>query len=409
MSRVNYRIPLYMVILMNILGFLLIFISNDFQVNVLYVGLGFMALFVLVYTVLILCRMGDKFLIMIVSMLTTISILMLCRIELEIGVKQIVWIALGCIVFFIAYVFYYKLRFLDKIWLLYALVGTGLFVMTLVLGKEINGSKNWIEIGGMSFQPSEFTKIIYILFLACYYSKSWETNFLRMSPTLITGLVSYAYIGFLALQRDWGTILVMFMIYMFLMYVYESKRRLLGFNIIMVIVVGILGYLTMNHIRVRVNVWLDPWADPSNTGYQITQGLYGIASGGYFGTGLGNGSLRNIPEIQNDFIFSAICVEMGVFGGAAVILLFFLLSYRCFKITINTTNAFNKVVGLGISVMFSLQTFIIIGGVINLIPLTGITVPFVSSGGSSVVASFAALGIMQAISAVEERKGEDYE
>ena len=201
----------------------------------------------------------------------------------------------------------------------------------------------------------------------------------------------------------------MFMIYMFLMYVYESKRRLLGFNILMVIVVGVLGYLTMNHIRVRVNVWLDPWADPSNTGYQITQGLYGIASGGYFGTGLGNGSLQNIPEIQNDFIFSAICVEMGVFGGAAVILLFFLLSYRCFKITINTTNAFNKVVGLGISVMFSLQTFIIIGGVINLIPLTGITVPFVSSGGSSVVASFAALGIMQAISAVEERKGEDYE
>ena len=160
MSRVNYRIPLYMVILMNILGFLLIFFSNDFQVNVLYVGLGFMALFILVYTVLILCRMGDKFLIMIVSMLTTISILMLCRIDLEIGVKQIVWIALGCIVFFIAYVFYYKLRFLDKIWLLYALVGTGLFVMTLVLGKEINGSKNWIEIGGMSFQPSEFTKII---------------------------------------------------------------------------------------------------------------------------------------------------------------------------------------------------------------------------------------------------------
>ena len=106
MGRVNYRIPLYMVILMNILGFLLIFISNDFQVNVLYVGLGFMALFILVYTVLILCRMGDKFLIMIVSMLTTISILMLCRIELEIGVKQIIWIALGCIVFFIAYVLY---------------------------------------------------------------------------------------------------------------------------------------------------------------------------------------------------------------------------------------------------------------------------------------------------------------
>ena len=120
---------------------------------------------------------------------------------------------------------------------------------------------------------------------------------------------------------------------------------------------------------------------------------------------MGNGSPDYIPEVHTDFIFSAICEEMGVFGGAAVIILFFLIAYRCFKITLNTSNSYNKAVGLGITLMFAFQTFIIIGGVIKFIPLTGITLPFVSYGGTSVVISFASLGIMQAISALEARKG----
>ncbi|MBO5955594.1 MAG: FtsW/RodA/SpoVE family cell cycle protein, partial [Clostridia bacterium] len=178
----------------------------------------------------------------------------------------------------------------------------------------------------------------------------------------------------------------------------------LFFNVMSALLVGFLGYKFLYHIQVRVGVWLDPWADVSNKGYQIAQSLFAIASGGYFGRGLGNGSPYYIPEVHTDFIFSAICEELGVFGGAAVIILFFLLSYRCFKITLNTENLYNKAVGLGLTLMFALQTFIIIGGVIKFIPLTGITVPFVSYGGTSIVVSFASLGIMQAISAIEDRK-----
>jgi len=169
--------------------------------------------------------------------------------------------------------------------------------------------------------------------------------------------------------------------------------------------VGLLGLKFLYHIQVRVKVWLDPWSDIADKGWQIAQSLFAIASGGYFGRGLGNGSPTYIPEVHTDFIFAAICEEMGVFGGAAVIILFFLLSYRCFKITLKTKNEYNKAVALGLTLMFALQTFIIIGGVIKFIPLTGITVPFVSYGGTSIVVSFASLGIMQAVSAREERRG----
>ena len=277
--------------------------------------------------------------------------------------------------------------------------------MTLALGKTVNGSRNWIDLGPIAFQPSEIIKILYIMFLACKYSGSFNKPFLKASPTLMTGGVTYLYILFLVLQRDWGTILVVFLIFIFMIYVYEEQKWFLRANIAAAAVVGVLGYLFLYHIQVRVGVWLDPWEDVSNKGYQIAQSLFAIASGGYFGRGLGNGAPDYIPEVHTDFIFSAICEEMGVFGGAAIIILYFLFTYRCFKIALNTQDSYNKAVGLGLTLMFSVQTFIIIGGVIKFIPLTGITLPFVSYGGTSIVVSFASLGIMQAISALETRKG----
>lgn len=405
MSKANYRLPAYLLVIMNVLGFLLLYMANDYKVNVLYVGLGMLGMFILIYSILVLCRMGDKFLVLLASMLMTVGVLMLCRLDIVMGARQIVWIGLGGIVFFAAYCIYYNIRFWHRMWFLYAALGVALFVITLVFGKTVNGSRNWIDLGVIAFQPSEIIKILYIMFLACHYSESWNKPFFKISPMFMTGIVTYVYILFLVLQRDWGTILVVFSIFIFMIYVYEKNRWFLIANIGAASVVALLGYKFLYHIQVRVGVWLDPWSDVSDKGYQIAQSLFAIASGGYFGRGLGNGSPGYIPEVHTDFIFSAICEEMGVFGGAAVIILFFLLAYRCFKITINTQDPYNKAVGLGLTLMFALQTFIIIGGVIKFIPLTGITVPFVSYGGTSIVVSFASLGIMQAISARDDRKG----
>ena len=159
----------------------------------------------------------------------------------------------------------------------------------------------------------------------------------------------------------------------------------------------------MNHIQIRVHTWLDPWADVAGSGYQIYQSLFAIASGGFFGTGLGQGRPGYIPEVHSDFIFSAICEELGLFGGFAIILLFFIFTYRGIKIALKLPDGFDKCVATGITVMFGIQTFIIIGGVIKMIPLTGITLPFISYGGSSLLSSFISLGILQAISAKESK------
>lgn len=403
--KANYKLPAYLMIAMSVFGFLLLCAANEWQANILYVGLGFLGLFVLIYSILVICSMGDKFLVLIAFMLMTLGVLMLCRLDIVMGARQIVWIGVGAIVFFVTYCIFYKIRFWNRLWFIYAISGTALFIITLVLGKTVNGSRNWIDLGPIAFQPSEIIKILYIMFLACKYSGSFNKPFFKVSPTLMTGIVTYLYILFLVLQRDWGTILVVFLIFIFMIYVYEEQKWFLWANIAAAAGVAVLGYLFLYHIQVRVGVWLDPWEDVSNKGYQIAQSLFAIASGGYFGRGLGNGTPDYIPEVHTDFIFSAICEEMGVFGGAAIIILYFLFTYRCFKIALNTQNSYSKAVGLGLTLMFSVQTFIIIGGVIKFIPLTGITLPFVSYGGTSIVVSFASLGIMQAISALETRKG----
>ena len=162
---------------------------------------------------------------------------------------------------------------------------------------------------------------------------------------------------------------------------------------------GLGGVIFVNHVRVRVDAWLNPWADIAGKGYQITQSLFAIGSGGFFGTGLGLGRPDLIPEVSTDFIFSAICEEMGILGGVSVVLLYFILAYRGFKIALYATDYFAKVLALGLTLIFGFQTFIIIGGVIKLIPLTGITLPFISYGGSSLSINFIALGVLQALSA----------
>lgn len=400
----NYKRPAFLLILMNLLGFGLLYVGGGYNINIIYIGGGLLGLFILMYSIIILCRMGDKFIVPMACMLITMGVILLCRINIaKYGVKQIVWVAVGIAAFFIAYAVYYNFPKWDRLWYVYAAVGTLLFMTTLVFGTRINGSKNWLNIGSFVFQPSEVTKILYVMFLSCYFSKAWTKPIGKIKPKLITLLVTYMFIGFLVLQRDWGTILVLFSIYIFMIYVYDEDYKFLLFNVASASITAILGYKFLHHIQVRVNTWLNPWADISNTGYQITQSLFAIASGGYFGRGIGNGSPTYIPEVQTDFIFAAVCEEMGVFGGAAIIILFFLISYRCFKIAISTKDPFDKALTFGLTIMFAMQTFIIVGGVTKMIPLTGITLPFVSYGGTSIVVSLGSLGIIQAVSAKDER------
>lgn len=399
--------PIIMLLMANIIGFSLLFLyKQPYDYRILIVGLSISIACILSYTLLKYFSLGDEYLFLTISMLSSIGVIMLYRLNQELGLKQIIWLLFGILLFFAAYFIYSKIAFWNRLMYFYFSVAMILFLSTLLLGKNIKGATNWIVIAGHSIQPAEFIKILFIFFIASYYTHPESIKpinirifkkYITIKSQYIFMVLSYIFMGFLVLQKEWGTALLFFLIYFALLYSFERSKTVLLVNTLPAIIGGIGGYLLVYHIKVRIETWLNPWKDITNKGYQITQSLFAIGAGDFFGRGIGLGNPEFIPEVHTDFIFSAICEEMGILGGVAVVLLFFLLTYRGFKIALKTKDVFNQIIALGITVMFGFQTFIIIGGVIKLIPLTGITLPLISYGGSSLVASFIALGILQAI------------
>lgn len=403
--------PLLYIILLNFIGAALISISyGAFNPEALLLTGAICLVSIVSYLVVTIADLGDPYLFLIISVLGSVGGIMQLRIKSSYGIRQLKWFLVGTACYFIAMLLYMLLsRLLPRLMPLYFGLSVVLYAATLVFGTTSHGSRNWIIIGSLSIQPSELIKIFFVLTLAAVFTapipkKISEKTKIRPNAVrlLSASAITLINIGFLLLQREWGTMLLFFAAYFFFIYVYGASKGYLLLNAVAAIGVGAIGVTKMSHIKTRVDTWLNPFADASGTGYQITQSLFAIGEGGFGGRGIGAGSVYFIPEVHSDFIFSAICEEMGILGGLAIVMLYFVLVYRGFKIALSCTNKFNKAVAFGISFMLGLQTFIIIGGVTKMIPLTGITLPFVSYGGSSMLTTFASCGILQAISAVKE-------
>jgi len=280
---------------------------------------------------------------------------------------------------------------------LYIILPYILFIITFVYGSRRGGAINWVEIEGFTFQPAEITKLVLVFILATYYSNMEKWKQIKYSSYYLMGIV-YSFILLLFLQRDLGTAVIFYLIFIIIQFIYEEDRKLILYNIGLFSIAGILGYSMFSHVKIRFQSWLDPWKYIERQGYQITQSLFAIAEGGFFGRGLGLGHPDFIPVVYTDFIFSAICEEMGIFTGIGIIMLFMIFVYRGFKIAIAQEEKFYKILALGISALFGVQSFVILAGVLKMIPLTGLTLPFISYGGSSIVSSFIALGILQVCS-----------
>ncbi len=410
-GALTYKRPVNLVIAANIAAYaVLILYRQPFDLNALVICLLATGLICAVYYIIAGMRMGDEYLFLVVSMLFSIGLVMIYRLDRQLGEKQLIWFAAGLVLFFAGYRLFAGGKLWSRLGLLYAGGTILLDVVTLVFGKTINGSTNWIVIYGHSFQLSEISKILFILFLACFF-KEKDTGIIEITQLkwlkretqnrILLMAVTFLNVLLMILQRDWGTIALFFILYLIMLYVFGGSRLFLLGNMACTLPVAFVGYFFIYHIRVRVNMWIDPWSDASGKGYQLLQSLFAIGSGSFLGTGIGSGRPDLIPAVNTDFIFSAICEEMGIMSGIAVILLYFILFYRGVKIVLTLKDRFYKALSLGISVMFGIQTFIIIGGVIKLIPLTGITLPFMSYGGSSLVSSFIALGILQAVSGMK--------
>ena len=397
--------PIVMVVLINLLGFLLLYLFRQrTDVNLLY-AMGIMCfLNIAVYAVVQLCSLGDVYLYLMVSMLVSIGIIMLFRLDPDNGYSQLKWFMAGTAVYFVSYFVYRSFNGWHRLAIIYMAGAVALYIITLAVGYEVNGSKNWIAIGKNSVQPSEFIKILFCFAVASFFCRKHESTGVLNKlagikrDDIVLAVFVYLCIGFFIIQREWGTALLFFLVYFSMMVLYDAPILLIVLNALIAVSGAYGGYLFTSHIKARVSTWLNPWADATNKGFQITQSLMAICSGGYFGAGIGNGNPYLIPEVHSDFIFSAICEEMGLFMGIAIIMLYFIFSYRGFKTAMNTDNEFDKAISLTLVTSFAFQTFIIVGGVIKLIPLTGITLPFVSYGGSSMISSFMMLGILTAVS-----------
>ncbi|MDR7870752.1 MAG: FtsW/RodA/SpoVE family cell cycle protein [Tissierellaceae bacterium] len=398
-TKVNGKTPRRLLFLYEILALSLLFVyqKDSLDKYILGIGIGLVLLVYISNYLLLKITSGDNYIFLIATMLMSIGLIMIYRIDPQAGIRQLMWLALGILFFYISYFLVRYIKGLDNLVYLYIGAAYFLFIITFLFGKRTFGAINWISVAGISFQPAEITKLILIFILACYYSNFDKFKEIKYSSYILMGIV-YSFIGLLFLQRDLGMAAMFYGIFLVLQFIYEEDRKLILINIGLIIVGGIIAYFAFSHVRVRIETWLDPWRYIDDKGYQITQSLFAIAEGGFFGKGLGLGHPHFIPLAYNDFIFAAICEELGIFTGIGIIMLFLILVYRGFKIGIGQTNLFYKILALGISTLFGLQSFIILGGVLKVIPLTGITLPFIAYGGTSILSSFIALGILQAAS-----------
>ena len=338
---------------------------------------------------------GDYYIMLIANMLFSIGILEIYRLNDKLAFRQIIWFCIGIIAFWLIYLVLKYIKIWSKMYYFYAAISYLLFIATFLFGKRINGAKNWIRLGSnFAFQPSELIKIAFVFLIAAYYKNrdKFEKDIFKKYSL---HFFFYTFLGFLFLQKDLGTVLVFSGVFMFAQYMYEPHRKYMFINLMVLSCGAVLGYILFTHVKVRVKIWLDPFKYADGMGYQIIQGFYAIASGGFFGKGLGLGRPDYIPFAESDYIFASICEEMGILMGMGVVMLFLILTYRGIKTSMEQHNRFYKYVAFCLSLIFAFQSLIMFGGILKLIPLTGITIPFVSYGGSSILSSFIALGILQ--------------
>ncbi len=354
---------------------------------------------------------ADPVLLPVAALLTVLGITMIYRLDPKLVLEQWLWVMLGGVSLAAVILAFRHYGQLAQYKYLAALAGVALLLspMLPVLGREINGSRLWIRLGSLSFQPAEIAKILIVIFLAAYLAEKrevlatstrrmagvWLPNARHFGPLLLMwGISLVILVG----EKDLGSSLLFFGIFLMMVYVATERWAYVFVGVILFLLGAYAAYLLFSHVGTRIDIWLDPWADVAGKGYQIVQSLYAIASGGIGGSGLGMGSPGKIPDVSTDFIFSAIAEETGLVGSLAVIMAYLLFTLRGLRIAAASNDEFGKLLAFGLTGVFGLQTFVIIGGVTRLIPLTGITLPFVSYGGSSIVSNFILLGLMLRIS-----------
>ena len=365
---------------------------------------------------------ADPTLLPLAGLLTAVGLTVIYRLDPEDARRQAVWVALGIAIFAIVLVWLrWDYRVLERYKYLFGISAVVLLLLPSVpgLGHRVNGVKLWVKVGGLQFQPGELAKIFLIVFLAGYLRDKRESlaqgRLKDLGPLLA---IWGAAMLVLVQTSDLGSALLNFGIFLAMLYAATGRALYVGVGLGLFVAGASALYSSLDRVQQRVTVWLHPWTDErvycaingkleyrqNCDSYQLVKSLYSIANGGYGGTGLGKGTFETvdgtplIPYLNTDFVYSAIAQEIGLIGAAAVLLLFMVFVARSFRIALIAQDGFSKLLAAGLAFGFALQTFIIVGGVLRVVPLTGITLPFVSYGGSSILSNFVMLALLLLVS-----------
>ena len=347
-------------------------------------------------------------------LLLAVGLAEIARLKPELFTAQLRWACVGIAFWALTVVLWERLRnFLAYPYVL-GIATTIILLLPLLFGVSIGGNTNWLAFGGFSVQPSEFGKILLIFFLAAYLADhravltlpARRFLFLHLPPVrfiaplvVLWGLAVLMFV----IARDLGAALLFFGMAVLMTYMGTGRKSYVFLAGLFILVAAALSYALFGHVRVRFDIWLHPWADPNGMSYQVVQSLFAIGTGGIWGTGFAEGHPLLIPEVHTDFIFAAIAEEFGLIGAVFVLMCYALLFWRGSRIAMGVPRAEESLLAAGCAASLLLQAFIITAGVTKLLPLTGITLPFVSYGGSSMSASFILIGILTALSG--ERRG----
>lgn len=356
----------------------------------------FLALFqvITVFAFMVLMRViyprANRLILNHIALLLSISFIILTRISLTRSVRQFAIIAISFVIALIVPALMKYVKLLKRCELIFAAAGILILGIVLISGSITNGSKLSFSIMGLSFQPSEFVKIIYVFFIAAILSRAE-----RFIHIVLSAVLAAIHVLFLVASKDLGSALIYFITYIILLFVATHRIRYLILGLAGGSAAAYISYFLFSHVRVRVAAWLDPWNDINATGYQIAQSLFGIGTGRWFGMGIDAGMPGSIPYVEQDFIFSAICEEFGVLFGICLIAVCVNLFLEVVRVAHSCDDPFMKYSSYGLGIVYIVQLFLTIGGNSKFIPLTGVTLPLISYGGSSVLASLIMFSVIQ--------------
>ncbi len=335
----------------------------------------------------------DKGLINTVSMFLDISFMMLTRLNYDKAIKQFFIVCFSAVLALIIPAIIRKFKSIPHLTYLYCFTGLFFLGVVLIVGSITHGAKLFLSFHGFTFQPSEFVKILFVFFLAAFLYK--DSSFKRI---VYSALLAGIHVIILVLSKDLGSALIFFIVYIIMIYIASKHLIYIIAGLIGGSCAGILGYKLFSHVRVRVQAFLDPWSDIQNSGYQVAQSLFAIGTGGFLGLGLYKGMPQTVPEVEVDFMFAAIAEELGSFFAIILIILCASCFISICNIAIRQKNMFYKLVAVGLSISYAVQTILTIGGAIKFIPSTGVTLPLISYGGSSILCTMIMFAVFQGLS-----------